>query len=67
MIATIRFNLPDEQGDFDAALAGRKAISTLWDIDQRLRGLLKHGTPSQETAEMAEIIRAMIPAELLEL
>lgn len=67
MIATLKFSLPDDQGEFDAALNGRKAISTLWEIDQRLRSLLKHGQPSGETGELAEAIRDMIPAELLEI
>ena len=65
--ATLTYNLPDEQGDFDAALAGRKAISALWEIDQQLRSLLKHGEPRESEIELATRIRAMIPAELLEL
>ena len=67
MKATLTYTLPDEQGDFDAALAGRKAISALWDIDQRLRSLLKHGTPTEQEAALAEQIREMIPNELLEI
>jgi hypothetical protein len=66
MIATLRFTLPDEQGEFDAARLGRSALSTLWDIDQRCRSLLKHGQPSDETRRLAEEIRGMIDAELLE-
>lgn len=64
---TLRYKLPDEQGDFDAAINGRRAISALWDIDQRLRSLLKHGEPTNEEARLAEQIREMIPAELMEL
>jgi hypothetical protein len=59
-VATLRFNLPDEQGEFDAARLGRSACACLWDIDQRLRGLLKHGDPSEETARLAEELRQMI-------
>jgi hypothetical protein len=66
MKATLTFNLPDEQGEFDAARLGHKALTTLWDIDQRCRSLLKHGDPSDETARLAEEIRGMIPGELLE-
>lgn len=65
-IATLQFDLPDEQGDFDAARLGRAALSALWEIDQRCRGLLKHGEPTPEQAELAREIRALIPAELLE-
>ena len=66
MKATLSFNLPDEQGEFDAARLGSKALTTLWDIDQRCRSLLKHGDPSDETARLAEEIRGMIDGELLD-
>lgn len=64
---TIRYSLPDEQADYDAARLGRDACAALWEIDRRLRGLLKHGDPSSETRQLAEEIRQMIPAECLEL
>ena len=67
MIATLRFNLPDEQAEFDAALAGRKALLALHEIDQRLRSLIKYGEPSMAEAELAKDVRAMIPSELIDL
>ena len=66
MRATFTFNLPDEQAEFDAARLGREALSTLSDIDQRCRSLLKYGTPTMQERELAEEIRGMIPPELLE-
>ena len=69
-VITIRYTLPDEQADYDAARLGRAACGTLWDIDQRLRSLLKHGDPSEEAERLAEEIRQMIRngcAEALEL
>ena len=65
-IATLRYTLPDEQAEFDAARLGQAALSALWEIDQRLRSLIKHGEPSDEARRLAEEIRAIIPAELLE-
>ena len=65
-VATLRFNLPDEQGDYDAARLGSKALLALWEIDQRCRSVVKHGDPSDETARLAEEIRGMIPGEMLE-
>jgi hypothetical protein len=65
-IATLKFTLPDEETEFNAAIQGRKAKVALWDIDQKLRSLLKHGEPTEEEARLAEEIRAMIPYELLE-
>ena len=59
-IATLRYSLPDEQAEFDAARLGNQMAAALWDIDQRLRALLKHGSPCDETARLAEEIRQMI-------
>ena len=61
--ATIRYRLPDEQRDFDAARLGNRMQVALWDIDQRLRSLLKHGSPTPEEARLAEEIRQMIRDE----
>jgi len=66
MKATLEFDLPDEQGEFDAARLGSQALLTLWEIDQKCRSLLKHGDPTPEQARLAEEIRGMIDGELLE-
>jgi hypothetical protein len=66
MKATLEFDLPDEQGEFDAARLGGKALLALWEIDERCRGLLKHGEPTPEARKLAEEIRGMIPGEMLE-
>lgn len=58
--ATLRYKLPDEQADFDAARLGAAACACLCNIDQGLRSLLKHGEPSEQTARLAEEIREMI-------
>jgi hypothetical protein len=63
---TLRYRLPDEQAEYDAARQGAEAKSVLWDIDQRCRSLLKHGEPGHEAARLAEQIRDMIPPELLD-
>jgi hypothetical protein len=56
----LRYRLPDEQADFDAAMQGRDAKIVIWEIDQYCRGLLKHGTISDETAKHLEHIREML-------
>lgn len=65
-IVTLRYALPDEQAEFDAARLGAEAKSLLWEIDQRCRSLLKHGEPGREAARLAEEIRDMIPGEMLD-
>lgn len=59
-IATIRYRLPEEQGDYDAARLGRQMVATIWEIDQRCRSLVKHGEPSEETRALAEEIRLIL-------
>lgn len=56
----IRFRLPDEQAQLDASLQGRDAKSTIWDVDQYCRNIIKHGEPSEETARHLERIRDML-------
>ena len=39
---------------------GQAARSLLWEIDQHLRGIIKHGDPDRFRRELAEEIRGMI-------
>jgi hypothetical protein len=64
---TIRYRLPDEQAEYDAARLGSEAMQVLWQIDQRLRSLCKHGEPTAEERRLAEQIREMIPGEMLDI
>ena len=66
MIATLRYRLPDEQAEFDAARLGSKALSTLWEIDQYCRERIKYFRITEDEQRVLEYVRAMIPAELLE-
>ena len=67
MKAALNFSLPDDDYDFAVALAGRKAVAALVAIDNRCRSTLKHGDPSDETAHLLREIRALIPADVLEI
>lgn len=66
MKAILEFDLPDDQGAFDAALRGREALSALWDIENHCRSLLKHGDVGKEAALVLREIRDMIPHECLD-
>lgn len=63
---TLTYQLPEEQAEYDAARLGRSALTTLWHIDQHCRSVLKHGEPSEDAERLAEQIREMIPAEMME-
>ena len=41
MKATLEFNLPEDQDDFELATKGSKWYTVAWDMDQWLRGQLK--------------------------
>jgi hypothetical protein len=56
----LRFRLPDEQPELNAAMQGREAKAAIWDVDQYCRGHLKHGDPSEETARHLEHIRELL-------
>lgn len=42
MQATLQFELPDEQHEFDKAVNGHKYASVLWYLDDHLRSRLKY-------------------------
>lgn len=43
MKATLEFNLPEDQSDFQIAATSMKWAISLWDLDNWLRNLIKHG------------------------
>ena len=55
--ATLTFTLPEEQVEFMQAANAGEIAAIIHEIDQRLRGILKYGEPSEETARLAEEIR----------
>ena len=42
MEAILKFNLPEDQQDFDLAVNGAKTQATLWEMDQWLRAQYKY-------------------------
>jgi hypothetical protein len=67
VIAILKFTLPKDQAEYDAARLGSEAMQTLWQIDQRCRSLCKYGEPSEDARRLAEEIRGMIASELLDI
>jgi hypothetical protein len=56
----IRFRLPDEQPELNAAMQGREAKGMIWSVDQYCRNILKHGEPSDDVRKHLEWIRDML-------
>jgi hypothetical protein len=67
MRASLNYNLPDDDYEFHAALAGSRAVAALEAIDNRCRSVLKHGDPGDEAEHLLREIRALIPVDMLEL
>jgi hypothetical protein len=60
MTFTMVFNLPDEEAEMNWALTGGKAISVLWDLDQRMRSILKYEEHSEETDKVVQELRDLL-------
>lgn len=56
--ATLTFNLPEEQSEFDLANNASKYYSVLWDLDQYLRNFVKYPSDREDpilTDTMAKV------------
>jgi hypothetical protein len=42
MEAILKYNLPEDQVDFDTAVNGSKWMGAMWELDQWLRSQIKH-------------------------
>jgi len=51
MKATLEFNLPEDQSDFDLAVNGAKAQVALWEMDQWLRAQYKYMSDEEYSAD----------------
>jgi hypothetical protein len=59
MKATLKFNLPEEQEEFNYALNGSDYYSFIWDFKQHLRSQTKH--PKDGISE--DYVQAMIDVQ----
>jgi hypothetical protein len=57
MKATLEFNLPEDQIEFDFATQGGNMHAALWEISQELRKLWKYEELSDQEWKMVERIR----------
>jgi len=52
--ATLEFNLPEDQPDFDLAVNGAKAQVALWEMDQWLRAQYKYMSDAEYSEDKYE-------------
>ena len=54
MEAILKFDLPEDKEEFDAATKGMDWAILAWDIDQWIRNRLKHQTEKLQTSSAKE-------------
>lgn len=59
-LATIQFNLPEEQEEFRDAIKASKYKAALCDLDQELRQVTKYGSEENQRAMTPDKIRARL-------
>ncbi len=57
MKAILEFNLPEDSAEHLLAIRGSDFHSVCWDLDQDLRGWLKHGHEFKTPEEAIEAVR----------
>jgi hypothetical protein len=58
MKATLEFDLPEDNTDFQSAINGHNYKSAIWDFDQLLRSEMKYKELSDETYQAYKWCRA---------
>jgi hypothetical protein len=57
MKATLEFNLPEDQHEYDLVVTASQMFNALWEISQELRSICKYEELSEKEWEMADKIR----------
>ena len=67
MKATLKFNLPEEQPEFDLAVNGNKWSFVAWKIDQELRSKIKYSESiTEEQRDIYQEVRNSINEYMIE-
>ena len=66
MKAILEFNLPEDQFDFDTAVSAQKYYGILFDLDQKLRGEIKHGHGFKTANEALQVTRQFLNDSMME-
>jgi len=67
MKATLKFNLPEEQPEFDLAVNGSKWSFVAWKVDQELRSKIKYSESiTEEQRDIYQEVRNLINEYMIE-
>jgi hypothetical protein len=64
--AMLRFDLPEEETEFQSAIHGADYKAILWNIDQMLRSHVKHGEHEPQAKAAYQEVRDFLRGELVE-
>lgn len=64
MKATLTFDLPEDKSDFVLATRGGDVYWAVWNFDQELRNMLKHGDLPEDIYQVYERARDMLHQHL---
>ena len=67
MIKILVYDIPDEEGEFEAANDGVKWMSAMNDLDQYLRGLIKYQDAGKDYEEIRDELHSILENYNLEL
>jgi hypothetical protein len=54
MIAILKFNIPDDQDEFESAISGSKWQAAMYEFDQYLRSQLKYNDAGEDYDKIRE-------------
>lgn len=67
MEAILKFNLPEEQTEFDLAVNGNKWSFVAWKVDQELRSKIKYSESiTEEQRDIYQEVRNLINEYMIE-
>ncbi len=55
-LAILKYNLPDEEDEFQGAVNSINYYTTLWDLNQYLEGIEKYGSKEMSKLKYQEVV-----------
>lgn len=66
MKATLEFNLPEDEFDYNMSINGFKWFNVTYQLDQHLRSQLKYNELTEEQARIYEELRELLREKMIE-
>lgn len=63
MTVELKFNLPEEKSEAEAALGGADALNVLHELDNKMRAMLKYEEHGEEVNKVVQGLRDLLWSE----